>query len=111
MPKFPDAELIELFFQEVESYIPGIRHSLEVLSSDRTVLTATEELHRLFHNIKGAASQVQLSDLSKGARVVETALETLLEEEQSISDQFLAALSRIADLLTLYCNNKNSSSR
>lgn len=107
MPKFPDAELIELFFQEVESYIPEIRHSLEVLSSDRTALTATEELHRLFHNIKGAASQVQLADLSKGARLVETALETLLEEEKLISDQFLATLNQIGDLLVQYCNNKN----
>ncbi len=107
MAKFPKAELLELFFQEVESYIPEIRQCLQVLSSDRTTLSAIQELHRLFHNIKGAASQVQLSDLSKGAKVVETALDVLLEEEQPSSDQLLTVLNRTVDMLIEYCNNKN----
>ncbi|MCP4338126.1 MAG: response regulator [Desulfobulbaceae bacterium] len=106
MPKFPNAEFLELFFQEVDSYIPEIQQGLEVLSSDRTALTAIQELHRLFHNIKGAASQVQLADLSKGAKVVELALESSLEEEQPISDEYLAALNLTAELLVKYCKNK-----
>jgi chemosensory pili system protein ChpA (sensor histidine kinase/response regulator) len=107
MPKFPKAELLELFFLEVESYIPEIWQGLEALSFDRTKLTAIHELHRLFHNIKGAASQVHLSDLSNGAKIVESALDALLEEKQYISDQFLEALNRTADLLVKYCNDKN----
>lgn len=106
MAKFPNAELFELFFQEVESYIPEIRQGLQVLSSERTALPAIQELHRLFHNIKGAASQMQFSDLSMGARVVESALDALLEEEQPISDQFLTALNRTTDLLIEYSNNR-----
>ncbi|MGB3211154.1 MAG: response regulator [Desulforhopalus sp.] len=105
MPKFPKDELLELFFQEVESYIPGIRHGLEEVSSDRTAVTAIEELHRLFHNIKGAASQVQLTDLSEGSRVVESALDVVLDEKQTISDQLLAALHRTTELLIEYSKN------
>ncbi len=107
MPKFLNAEFLELFFQEVDSYIPEIQQGLEVLSSDKTALTAIQELHRLFHNIKGAASQVQLADLSKGAKVVELALDSLLEDEQPISDQYLAALNLTTELLVKYCHNKN----
>ncbi len=107
MPKFPSSELLELFFLEIESYIPEIRQGLEALSSDRTALPAIQELHRLFHNIKGAAAQVQLSDLSNGAKVVESALDRLLEGEQSISDAFLEALKSSADLLVKYSEDKN----
>ncbi len=106
MAKFPKAELLELFFQEVESYIPEIRQGLQILSGDRTALSAIQELHRLFHNIKGAASQVQLFDLSNGAKVVEAALDMVLDRKQPSSDQLLAALNRTVDILTDYCNKK-----
>jgi chemosensory pili system protein ChpA (sensor histidine kinase/response regulator) len=99
MPKFPNAELLELFSLEVESYIPEIRQGLQALSSDRAAITVIQELHRLFHNIKGAASQVQLSDLSDGARVVESTLDILIEKEQPVSDHILAALDLTTDLL------------
>jgi chemosensory pili system protein ChpA (sensor histidine kinase/response regulator) len=106
MAKFPKAELLELFIQEVDSYLPGIQQGLEALSSDRTALTAIEELHRLFHNIKGAASQVQLFDLSHGAKVVESALDALLEKEQPVSDHLLRALNQTAECLIAYCKDK-----
>ncbi len=107
MPKFPNSELLELFFLEFNSYIPEIRHGLEEISSDRSALPAIQELHRLFHNIKGAASQVQLSDLSNGAKVVESALDELLEAEPVISDRFLEALKKTADLLVKHSEHKN----
>lgn len=99
MPKFPNAELLELFSLEVESYIPEIRQGLQALSSDRAAIPAIKELHRLFHNIKGAASQVQLSDLSNGARVVESALDTLIEKRLPVSNHILSALNQTVGLL------------
>jgi chemosensory pili system protein ChpA (sensor histidine kinase/response regulator) len=107
MPKFPNAELLELFSQEVESYIPEIRQGLQALSSDRAAITVIMELHRLFHNIKGAASQVQLSDLSDGARVVESTLDILIEKGQPVSDHILAALERTVDLLANVSDEDN----
>ncbi|MGB3223453.1 MAG: response regulator [Desulforhopalus sp.] len=107
MPKFPNAELLELFSLEVESYIPEIRQGLQDLASDRASIIVIKELHRLFHNIKGAASQVQLSDLSDGARVVESALDILIEKEQPVSDQTVAALERTVDLLANASDEKN----
>lgn len=107
MPKFPNVELLELFSLEVESYIPEIRQGLQALSSDRAAITVIRELHRLFHNIKGAASQVHLSDLSDGARVVESTLDTLIEKEQPVSDHMLTALERTVDLLADISDEEN----
>jgi len=107
MAKSVKAELLEFFFLEVTSYIPAIRQGLDLLASDRAALTVIRELHRLFHNIKGAASQVQLFDVSNGAKVVETALDVLLEKERPISDALLAALHKTVDLLILSSNDKN----
>jgi chemosensory pili system protein ChpA (sensor histidine kinase/response regulator) len=107
MPKFPNAELRELFSLEVESYIPEIRQGLLVLSSDRAAIATIKELHRLFHNIKGAAAQVQLSDLSDGARVVESTLDALIEKEQPVPDHILTALDRTVDLLASVGNEEN----
>lgn len=107
MVKSAKPELLEFFYLEVASYFPAIRQGLNLLASDRTALTAIQELYRLFHNIKGAASQVQLSDLSKAAKVVETALEVLLTEKGPISDPLLTALHQTLDLLILSSNDKN----
>jgi chemosensory pili system protein ChpA (sensor histidine kinase/response regulator) len=107
MAKSVKAELLEFFFLEVTSYIPAIRQGLDLLASDRAALTVIRELHRLFHNIKGAASQVQLFDVSNGAKVVETALDVLLEKERPISDSLLTALHKTVDLLILSSNDKN----
>lgn len=109
MPKFPNPELSELFFLEVDSYLPEIRRSLEELSADRSALTAVQELHRLFHNIKGAASQVRLTDLSGGARVVESALDEVLEGQRALSNQLLEAVKSVTDLLVEFSSDENHS--
>jgi len=107
MAKFSTAELVELFYQEVESYIPEIAQCLGELASDNSAVDAIEKLHRLFHNIKGAASQVQLSDMSQGARVVESALDDCIAGRQPIPDRLLTALKQIFALLKESCSNEN----
>lgn len=109
MSKILKAELVELFMQEAASYIPGIRQSLATLAAEGQAPDALEELHRLFHTIKGAASQVEMTDLSRGARVVETFLSELIEEGRELSSQHLAALERITGLLSGVVDNYNSS--
>ena len=99
MSKIMRNELVELFMQEVASYLPGIKENLAVLVNEGPAKDALEVLHRLFHNIKGAASQVQLTDLSRGARIIETYLSELIDERKDLSEQRLVALERIADIL------------
>lgn len=109
MSKILKAELVELFMQEAASYIPGIRQSLAMLAAGGPAPAALEELHRLFHTIKGAASQVQLTDLSRGARVVETFLSELIEESREPSRHHVAALERITNMLNGFIESYDSS--
>jgi len=99
MARLPHAELLELFFQEVQSYLPEMRQGLASLAVESPALATLDELHRLFHNIKGAASQVQLADLSRAARIVETLLAELVEEGKPASPQLLLALHQTVAFL------------
>jgi len=99
MSKILKAELVELFMEEAASYIPAIRQNLATLAAERSAASALTELHRLFHTIKGAAAQVQLTDLSQGARFVEDFLEELIEEGRELTAQRLEVLEKVTDLL------------
>lgn len=108
MAKILKAELVELFMQEAASSIPGIRQSLTTLATERPAPAALDELHRLFHTIKGAASQVQLTDLSRGARIVEDFLAELIEEGKELSGRHLVALERITGVLSAVVDNSGT---
>lgn len=108
MVRLPRAELLELFLQEVESYLPEIRQGLATLAGESPATATLDELHRLFHNIKGAAAQVQLGDLSRGARIVETLLAELLEEGKSASAQLLVAINQATDLIDEFIRKENA---
>ncbi|MDK9706942.1 MAG: Hpt domain-containing protein [Desulforhopalus sp.] len=99
MVKLPRAELLELFLQEVDSYLPEIRQGLASLEVNKPAMDTLDELHRYFHNIKGAAAQVRLTGLSKGARVVEVLLADLVEGGRPATAEILAALNQTVDLL------------
>ncbi|KJR97248.1 MAG: hypothetical protein VR65_06480 [Desulfobulbaceae bacterium BRH_c16a] len=108
MSKILRAELVEIFMQEAVSYIPGIRQSLATLAADKSATAALRELHRLFHTIKGAASQVQLTDISQGARIVETHLSELLEEGKELTGHHLVAIERITGILSGLIENSGA---
>ena len=107
MARLPQAELLELFLQEFSSYIPEIRQGLAVLAVDSTAIAALDEVHRLFHNIKGAAAQVQLDDLSRGARIVETVLFDLVEAGKPASAGLVQALAETVDLLEVFAGRED----
>ncbi len=99
MSKTLKDELIALFMEEAASYIPAIRQNLTTLAAWGAATGTLHELHRLFHTLKGAASQVQLNDISKGARYVENFLDDLLEEGKGLGPLHLGVLERVTDLL------------
>ena len=100
------AELLELFLQEATSYLPEIRQGLERLEREGTSTSALEELYRLFHNIKGAASQVQLTELSRGAKIVETLLSEIVEEGRAMPPALPQALAQVVDLLEIFVERR-----
>ena len=93
MSQLAREELAEILFQEIGSYLPNIQRGITDLYLDGSNEDVLYEVHRLFHNIKGAASQVAFLSLSKTAAVCEAVSGALLEQKKSPVDHldFLAS--------------------
>ena len=107
MVNFSRSELLELFLEEVKSYIPEMENGLSAVVASKDI-DAVGELHRLFHNVKGAAAQVQLSHLSDGSRVVEEYLSAIVEGEAPLLDEGVESIKKAIELLTVFVEMESS---
>ena len=107
MVNFSRSELLGLFFEEVKSYIPEMENGLSTVLASRD-LDAVAELHRLFHNVKGAAAQVQLSHLSRGSRVVEEYLAAIVEGEAPLLEEGVASVKKSIELLSIFVETEST---
>jgi len=103
MPKPPKAEMIRGFIEEVKSYIPSLADGLDALRTAPDKGEMLEETHRLVHTIKGAASMVGLTGLSKIALQMEDYLDDIIAGKQVISDRSLAAMHKTTEKFQEYC--------
>lgn len=101
------AELLDLFLEEAHSYLPEIRQGVSTLEREGATMTTLEELHRLFHNIKGAASQVQLIHLSRGAKIVENLLAEIVEEGRPMPVDLPRILAQGVNLLEAFIERRD----
>jgi len=85
MHSYVDKDILMDFQEEVEEYLPEIRTRLQVLEADPTTAEPLQELHRLFHSIKGAAAMVGFDELSKTAAATEQCIEDVQEGETTMS--------------------------
>ncbi len=96
-------KLLGLFFQEVLDYVPAIEQNIALVSVAETENEAADELHRLFHNIKGAASQLYLKSLSNSACSVELLLDELIQQKDNFSREILDFLQAATKEIVQYC--------
>ncbi|MGB5233500.1 MAG: response regulator [Desulfoprunum sp.] len=87
-------ELRGYYFHEVQTYIPRIQSDLAVLQTRADAMESIEEMHRLFHNIKGAASQVYLRHFSAVAELAEYLLNRAMRNGNHLS---AASISYLVD--------------
>ena len=97
--------MLGLFFQEVLDYIPGIEHNIDLVSQSETERQGANELHRLFHNIKGASSQLYLNSLSNTACSVELLLDDLIQQQGTFTPEILNFLRLATRKIVSYCQN------
>lgn len=93
--------------KEVENYLPDMRGFLRVLAVDGSSQhgETVKELFRMTHSIRGAASMVQLNDLSKTAGLMEDVLETLLEKKRDWNEQLIDVMKQTIESIGLYCTS------
>jgi len=109
MSQLAREELAEILFQEIATYLPNIQRSITDLYMDGGNEETLYEVHRLFHNIKGAASQVSFLSLSRTAAICEAVSGALLERKDSRQAQikpldFLVASTQAIDA---FCKDDN----
>ena len=105
MPKPPKAEMIRGFIEEVKSYIPSLADGLDALRTAPDKGETLEETHRLVHTIKGAASMVGLTGLSKIALQMEDCLDDIIAGRQAVGDRSLAAMQKTIERFQEYCRS------
>jgi chemosensory pili system protein ChpA (sensor histidine kinase/response regulator) len=95
-------EILTGFAEEVKSYIPALRNGLDSLRERADQRELLEELHRLAHTIKGAASLMGVHGLSHTAYQLEEALEDLISGKLDFSDEAFRVMRRTIDRFEAY---------
>ncbi|WP_163340080.1 Hpt domain-containing protein [Desulfopila sp. IMCC35008] len=109
MSQLPREELAAILFEEVEGYLPRIGKGLSTLQKSGDDWEVMQEVFRIFHNIKGAASQVDFSELSAAAARSENLLAANLEEHISLSAVELNFLYGVHDSIDEFCSATDKS--
>lgn len=94
-----------LFFAEATEYHLQVQEILTSFSASGGLLSKEDsrELHRLFHNIKGAAAQVDLPSLSETAWTVEVVLEDIAYHHAPFTEECARVLNRLSSAIYEYC--------
>jgi len=103
MSQLSRENLLEGFIGEVSEYVPQIRNDLAHLREYPADRPRLQQAFRLFHNIKGAAAQLDLAYLSGSARLAEDYLESLLADGSPLKPTELDFLNDTADDILSAC--------
>jgi chemosensory pili system protein ChpA (sensor histidine kinase/response regulator) len=102
-----DAELLQTFLEEAESYLPIIRGGILVSASSGGANGEIETSLRQIHTIKAAAATFGLSELRAAAAELENAIRAFIEKNQILSDQdSLPLLDQLARIEALLLENR-----
>ena len=97
-----DKEILAGFYQEAMGYLPTIRANLAKPAKDPGQSGLMQEAHRLVHSIKGAASMVGLSPLSRLAYYVEETLEEITAGKLTLDRKTRSVLDKTIDHIETY---------
>jgi len=103
MSASPGDEIIKGFMEEVVSYIPSLIQGMETLEKKPDQREVLEEMHRLVHTIKGAASMVGVVGLSHIAFQMEEAVEDIMSGKLTLTGEGFRAMSGAIEQFQEYC--------
>ena len=105
MSASPGDEIIKGFLEEVLSYIPSLSQGMESLEKRPDQREVLEEVHRLVHTIKGAASMVGVVGLSHIAFQMEEAVEDIMSGKMKLTADTFRVMSRTIEQFQEYCRS------
>ncbi len=87
-----DAELLEIFLEEAKGVLVEAEASMRVLDADPESATATANLRRAFHTLKGSGRMVGLVALGDAAWSIEDTLHSHIADQQPASTDLRALI-------------------
>jgi chemosensory pili system protein ChpA (sensor histidine kinase/response regulator) len=93
------AELIEAFRAEAEEHLLRVAEGLHALEKDPEDKQVVQEIRRTIHTLKGASNMVGLRAMSTLAHEVEDVLDAIYQGAAQASQENLALLFSVADVL------------
>ncbi len=103
-----DAEMLEIFGEEAEELISGMRAKLQILEKNPHDGEALLEIRRAAHTLKGSAGIVGLKMLSETAHRVEDLLDFVAENNVEADAEILEILRFAAECFGALAANDNS---
>lgn len=104
MSQSPQSKIAGILFKEIEGYLPEIELAISILQETSADFDILSELYRLFHNIKGAASQLRYTGLSHSAGLCEAVVADLLEGENTEIHPHLDFLDNVTARICDFCS-------
>lgn len=93
----PDAEMLEVFFTEVDELAPAMARALARFGADAADRAAAIELRRYFHTIKGSGRTVGARGVAELAWIAEATLNAVIAGQREATPALLAFLKRLHD--------------
>jgi len=101
-PAYPSA-VISGFIEEMNTYLPTLFKGVSSLKTDPHQNDLLEEIHRLVHIIKGAASMIGITGLSCIAFEMEETLEEIIAGKLSFDEFVFQAFYATIKRFDIYC--------
>jgi chemosensory pili system protein ChpA (sensor histidine kinase/response regulator) len=101
-----DAELLQGFIEEAESYMPTIRSGIELYAAEGAArLEDLQTSYRQVHTIKGAALMVGLAEIGAFAKIFQDELDAVVSARAAINaEKAETLLKRATDLKAMFAN-------
>lgn len=101
-----DAELLQGFIEEAESYLPTIRQGIEIYAAEGAEkLEDLKTAYRQVHTIKGAALMVGLEEIGAFAKIFQDELDAVVSSKSALTRKKAAQLlKRSTDLEAMFAD-------
>ncbi len=97
-----DFEIVDEFLDHYSMMVESMEVMIIDLSKPKMFKRSTDELFRVFHNIKSASGYLQILPMNKLASFVEDALEELRKRDTPVSKETVDWLLEISDMFAAW---------
>ena len=95
-----DYEILDEFYDHYTLMVESMEVMILDLSKDNSYKRSTDELFRVFHNIKSASGYLKIIPMNRLSQFVEEFLDDLRQRDEPIGEHTVSWLLEISDIFT-----------